>query len=354
MSGWFVNEIYSLSSSNDAKDKNHLRLVTYNIQAWRDSNHDCNFKRIVQVVQELQPDVLCLNEVLHPFANPNNNNNNNHQEYYRKVHAKQGHTIPIPSSLIPSQRSSSFLFQLSQATNLPNVEFCGATDSHYFGQGVEFGNALLTHLPIQTIQHCLLSVQPGDIDLGNQPRDHVEPRAFSAYQLVAGNSHCFGVGVVHLDHKSEELREQQIQRGFRGTSNHLLNANISQLICGDMNTFQKFDCTDEAWDRLLSLYQENQWPLPPEQSLVLNKLKDLGYHDSFYHSNFDYKQRKTLPQATAWTHRPLMRIDHVFYKNAARNYDESSYGSKIRIQNHFRGDLDASDHFPVVVDFQID
>ena len=32
-----------------------LRVVTYNVHAWRDSNHSDNFDRVVDVVRRLEP-----------------------------------------------------------------------------------------------------------------------------------------------------------------------------------------------------------------------------------------------------------------------------------------------------------
>ena len=57
-------------ASRTAAAKAQLRVVTMNIHAWRDSDHRLNFDRLVAQLQKLRPDVVCLNEVLHPFCAP--------------------------------------------------------------------------------------------------------------------------------------------------------------------------------------------------------------------------------------------------------------------------------------------
>ena len=373
-----------------------LRLVTYNIQAWRDSNHDCNFERIVQTIQDLKPDILCLNEVLHPFCKPNRRSENDGpiRDYYQRVKAGRGRDTRIdPDLFVPKDiRRDSFLYRLASETGLDaTIEFIGATDRHSFGCGVEFGNAILTHLETATIQHCLLddvslqeelTFRKNNNDLPpQQSRDFIDPRVFSTYQikmkplLAAANDNneptIFGVAATHLDHKSEEVRELQIRKGLQetiitsgDTSNAPALQNVSHLICGDFNTFQKQDCdlrdrsfgngdksgTKEktTWDTILELYDENNWPAPYEKSLVLETLREYGYEDTWYIAQD--RDKNEFPEFTAWSHRPLMRIDHVFLKN-----DVNSKTS-LSVQDHFRADSnhDGSDHFPVVVDFRVE
>ena len=44
-----------------------VRIVQYNVHAWRDSEHVDNLHRVIAVLKELRPDVLCLNEVRMPL-----------------------------------------------------------------------------------------------------------------------------------------------------------------------------------------------------------------------------------------------------------------------------------------------
>ena len=348
-------------------------------------NHECNFDRILHAIKELQPDILCLNEVLHPFCNPLTTKTSSSdsessstpslteedlqkiQEYYQAVKDRvQPSPIIDPTLFIPSQQEqeTSFLHRLSKETNLCHVEYCGATNEHSFGRGtgVQFGNAILTtkDYPIHKFQHHVLQPEPNDIYLGNQQRTYVDPRVFSAYQIKIKTKKVstilFGVGVVHLDHKSEELRQKQMQRGIHETQATLMG--IPHFICGDMNTFQKSDGDDSTWNEICNLYTENNWPLPPNNSLVIELLqsKEYGYQDTYY---VQQSATNKYPSPTAWTDRPLMRIDHVFVKNDnEESCSASSDGEKkkkIVIEKHFCGrDYDGSDHFPVIVDFRIE
>ena len=45
-----------------------VRIVSYNIHAWRDAEHADNLERLSSLLAGLAPDVVCLNEVLHPYV----------------------------------------------------------------------------------------------------------------------------------------------------------------------------------------------------------------------------------------------------------------------------------------------
>ena len=330
-----------------------IKLMTYNIHAWRDAEHKCNFDRIVRVVQQVHPDILFLNEVLHPFARPHSTEECSPaviEQYYQLVKEGKGRDNPIDSIFLPCDENLTFLHRLAEETNLPNIEFNGATDNSFFGKGTFFGNAILTSLPIVDWVHVPLEVEEGDLELGNQKRDFVDPRAFSAAKVlvdVADNNlqqKQLNIGMTfgHLDHKSEELREKQILRGIQKTQSLL--ESVSHIVCGDFNTFQRSDCTDPGWQAILDLYQSRGWPLPCERSLVLDALVDMGYKDTFYDALGEGKEeslKKPLP--TSWTNRPLMRIDHIFAKHIPG-------GIQIVPKWHYRVETDASDHFPVVLE----
>ena len=62
--------LLSVASRTAAAKQAQLRVVTMNIHAWRDSDHRLNFDRLVAQLRTLNADVVCLNEVLHPFCAP--------------------------------------------------------------------------------------------------------------------------------------------------------------------------------------------------------------------------------------------------------------------------------------------
>jgi endonuclease/exonuclease/phosphatase family metal-dependent hydrolase len=198
---------------------------------------------------------------------------------------------------------------------------------------------------------------PNDVHLGNQPRDFVDPRAFSSAIIADGSSGWkIGVGVTHLDHKSEELREKQILKGIRESVNPCFlqddNTLLPHVICGDWNTFRKSDCDEVGWNAILDMYKSRGWRPPPDESLVLKAVEAQGYKDTFYERIVSKEDGETTkyPAATAWTTNPLMRIDHIFSKND----NDNPNAARITVKDHFRVDTDASDHFPIVIDMKIE
>lgn len=343
---------HALSATATQEAVSALKLMTYNIHAWRDSFHKCNFDRLVSAVKEAKPDILCLNEVLHPFAKPSatlysEQTQREVDRYYEQVQNGKGRGKSINTCFIPNYQSDTFLHRLAAEANLPNIEFVGATDDSYFGKGVQFGNAILTSHQLLECLHVPLEVESGDLQLGNQPRNFVDPRIFSAAKvLINDDQYSLGVAFGHLDHKSEMLREKQIKRGI--SSSQSLFKNMPHLLCGDFNTFQKSDCDAHAWQSVLDLYKENNWPAPPEQSLVLDVLNAMGYQDTYYIAT---EREEKFPKPTAWTHKPIMRIDHILAKNFASGGRDKEY--QIVPRRHYRLKIDASDHFPVVLEFDL-
>eukprot|EP00550_Attheya_septentrionalis_P011346 CAMPEP_0198303830 /NCGR_PEP_ID=MMETSP1449-20131203/57091_1 /TAXON_ID=420275 /ORGANISM="Attheya septentrionalis, Strain CCMP2084" /LENGTH=395 /DNA_ID=CAMNT_0044006337 /DNA_START=77 /DNA_END=1264 /DNA_ORIENTATION=- len=357
--------VNSLASVAVTKSSHKLRLMTYNIHAWRDASHKCNFDRLVTVIQDVQPDVLCLNEVLHPFCNNKNENDAMSpifSDYYTLIQEGKGRDTPLGPSFLPTNvETESFLYQLANATGLQCcIEYAPATDQSFFGQGVSFGNAILSRVPLQHVKHFVLEPEEDDLTLGNQERSHVEARAFSAAVVSCfacdDPTHSMDLCIcfTHLDHKSEELREKQVLQGLDQCKS--LGETIPCVICGDLNTFQRSDCNSGSWNSILNLYQENQWPAPPEQSLVLGALKEHGFRDAHWdiiqtkHKNAkdDDDHNNNFPDPTSWTNRPLMRIDHVLYKSPSERIATNS----LVPVSYRRINTDASDHFPVVVDFE--
>ena len=47
--------------------KERLRILTYNIHAWRDGDHVDNLQRVADTCLAVDADVICLNEVLQPY-----------------------------------------------------------------------------------------------------------------------------------------------------------------------------------------------------------------------------------------------------------------------------------------------
>ena len=320
-----------------------LRVMSYNIHAWRDCAHKDNFDRIVEAVQLVNPDICCLNEVLHPFVAPGGSEGS---QYYEDVKHGKGRGLQLPSDHLPAKMEDSFLYRLAKHTGLGYLEY-GAADpvESSFGR-VPFGNAILSRFPFKSCTHVPLEVEDGDADLGYQERDIVDPRqAIVATVDIDGMS--FGVISTHLDQKSEELRGKQTMRVIKA-ANQILSPDHPRIICGDFNSFRRNDMDRSTWEALCELYKSRSWGQPNEISRVLEALEKDGYADTFSFSGGQY------PKPTCWTDTPVMRIDHMLVKSPKpQSVGKQNKPHDIRAISHQRVDLDGSDHFPIFVDFEI-
>lgn len=361
-------------ASANRDSSRRIRVMTYNVHAWRDSDHRDNYGRVLDVIGRVDPDILCLNEVLHPFVAPSTTDGAH--EYFEAVKRQGGRGVSPPKSSVPRNADESFLHLLAESSGLVNWDFRAATDDCFFGR-VPFGNAILSRFPIKNCAHVPLLLEPGDIALGEQPRDVVDPRLFSAATVVlpedcnsdGGGETNLGVCFAHLDQKSEELREKQMLRALSAMEEQM--GDTPHVFCGDLNTFQSSDCNSEGWAAIQELYSSRGWPEPRERSLVLDALMEADYKDAFYQveaassapgtlrpSSLDgglesvdgEMQRGDFPGPTCWTKKTLnvMRIDHLWTS-------PQRPGAKFRIQprQYSRVLTDASDHFPIFADLDL-
>mmetsp|Transcript_25831 Transcript_25831/g.74735 ORF Transcript_25831/g.74735 Transcript_25831/m.74735 type:complete len:356 (+) Transcript_25831:179-1246(+) len=319
-----------------------LRVMTYNVHAWRDCSHVDNFERVVEAVRAVKPDICCLNEVLHPFVAPQGSDG---LSYYEDVKDGKGRDLTLPSDHLPSNVEDSFLYRMSKDTGLEYLEY-GAADpvDSSFGK-VPFGNAILSRFAIKNYTHVPLKVDEGDIELGFQKRDIVDPRqAIVATLDVDGK--FFGLISTHLDQKSEELRGKQAMKVVKA-ANDILSPEYPTIICGDFNSFRRRDMDEATWKDLCDLYESRSWGRPNEVSLVLKALENDGYAETFSFSKGQY------PKPTCWTNIPVMRIDHMLVKSPPVESGSQKSLYDIKALSHQRVEVDGSDHFPIFVDFEI-
>lgn len=320
-----------------------LRVMTYNVHAWRDCSHVDNFQRVVEAVQAVQPDICCLNEVLHPFVAPKGSDG---LSYYEDVKDGKGRGLVLPRDHLPSKVEDSFLYRLAKDTGLQYLEY-GAADpvDSSFGR-VPFGNAILSRYAIKSYTHVPLEVDEGDIDLGFQKRDIVDPRQ-AIVATVDVDGKCVGLISTHLDQKSEELRGKQTMKVVKA-ANNILSSECPTIICGDFNSFRRSDMDEATWRDLCELYESRTWGRPNEVSLVLKALEDDGYADTFAFSGDQY------PKPTCWTDTPVMRIDHMLVKSPQVKSGKQKSHYDIKALTHQRVEVDGSDHFPVFVSFDFE
>ena len=377
-----------------------FRLLQYNIHAWRDSNHIDNLARIASTIRACNPDVVCLNEVLHPYHHLEEGTDANtdaQQSYLEAVRRGEGRGYTLP---IIDNEKSSYLDELVDKTGMMGgYRFHIAHDDGYFGR-IPFGNAVLSKHPILGCSAVPLKVEEGDLTLGDQgPRDNAEARVFVSARIRIplnatkkkhdGGSNGdsddgfntnrgleVGICLTHLDHIAEKLRERQVRQCIDAMTISTPSPDRQpplppHIFCGDLNTFRKsdFDGDDEGWGAILDLYASRGWGVPMECSPTLSALDDAGYVDAFYSTDVDVagtvtpqKEGATLfgeledvgigrgrtPGPTCWTETPLMRIDHVRTSPICK---EDTFA--LRPSRYSRVLVDGSDHLPVLVDFDL-
>ena len=105
-----------------------LRVVTYNIHAWRTPDHNDNFADLVDVLAALRPDVLCLNEVLEPWSPPSADD-----PYWATVASRRGYAYDqLPPSCTHASVTS-HLRRLAAALGLDHVHYTMANDKGFLG-----------------------------------------------------------------------------------------------------------------------------------------------------------------------------------------------------------------------------
>ena len=304
--------------------KERLRILTYNIHAWRDGDHVDNLQRVADTCLAVDADVICLNEVLQPYDGARQP-----ASYFEAVKKRAG----VGHAIVECAPREGYLQRLAAALGTPHVVFVEAEREQCFFGNCAFGNAILSRRPILDAGHVIARPAPGDILLGEQPRDSVEARAAVWASIGIGDERV-GVCAAHLDHKADPLREKQLTLFLDELKR---NAPALHLICGDLNAFQRRDHSSEAWDRILKFYEKRGWPAPGEDALALDAAYAAGFVDAGAGFNIE---------PTCWTANPLFRIDHVLL-NAALH-------KRCRVVDYRRVDSDASDHYPVVVDLEME
>ena len=164
-----------------------LRIVQYNIHAFRTAEHIDSLDSLCALLAPLHPDVLCLNEVLHPWVPPSADD-----PYWEAVLARRGYEYAeLPNHCYTGREAEAgaHLHRLADALGLKHIAFVMANDQGFFGRGVPFGNAILSRYPFDdTAELIMRPAVPADLTLGEQSRtvQDLEPRS----ALLVGSEGC--------------------------------------------------------------------------------------------------------------------------------------------------------------------
>lgn len=383
-----VSRLLALASLGIVRSRT-LRLMTFNIHGWRDAEHVDNLQRLIDVINEERPDVVCLNEALHPFIAPDPSDS-----YWSAVRERRGHGHRPPEGTRPDPADErNYLHRLAAALGLPHCVFGAAVgegvepeplplpfEGSFFGQ-YPFGNAILSRFPLADVRRTLLRVTPEDLDLGNQARTtaDLEHRQCTSALVQLPDGGCVGVCVSHLDHKAEELRARQIRQVIDHCHAAFGTAWPSVLV-GDLNSFDQSDMDDDGWASIVALYARRGWPPPRPASLVRAALDAAGYADAFAlaasapapvgtdtaappaterpHDAYDASSASSSaaggttlhaisrPPVTCWTQ---TRLDYVLLSPVASGGGPAG----LRVRSHRTLQCDASDHLPIVCELEL-
>jgi len=326
-----------------------VRLVTYNIHGWRDTFHADNLQGVIDAVNDLKPDVLALQEVLHPYCPPPGEAEA--EAYFARVKSGKGDGFD-PSGYMSAQDGQDapepYLQRLADACGLPHVSFGQAMSDGYFGS-FGYGNAVLSRFPITAEQHLVIT--PSAERRKEPRRIQAEDRCFSAVTLNVSPGRDFTFCVTHLDQLSDPLRKEQVAAIVEAAQRL-----PPHVFAGDFNVFRKSDCSEANWRAVLDDADSKGWPHPPEDSEALRSLEAAGYADAFYQSK-NHVSRSPPPPGpaplggdldhpgpTCWVTKPLLRIDYVFI----------SPGAGVSVGQHQRHMGEASDHFAVVAELELE
>jgi endonuclease/exonuclease/phosphatase family metal-dependent hydrolase len=292
-----------------------VRLVHWNLRGGRDLSGKCSLARVVRAVEALKPSLLTLNEV-------------------------------------DLRNTPALLAALSPA--LPHA--------HFYGHAInrQYGNALLSTVPLRHIVETPLD--GGSVVQTKDGATHRIARGMlHAEAALAGVDLC--VAVTHLDHMSREERGTQVAHVLR-TLDAVAGERASavQLLIGDMNALDRADYSDAEWSTHERHNKSKGWRAPSDDASAggsLAMLADAGFVD--VHASLERATAAQAPSSawrtTPWTAHthvaegPCYRIDYVWSRSQPQNSDGPSLAPcAAYVERELDGS--ASDHQPVVIDFE--
>eukprot|EP00658_Telonema_sp_P-2_P078920 TRINITY_DN750_c0_g1_i1.p1 TRINITY_DN750_c0_g1~~TRINITY_DN750_c0_g1_i1.p1 ORF type:complete len:367 (-),score=112.68 TRINITY_DN750_c0_g1_i1:158-1258(-) len=251
--------------ASPAAEVAELRLMQFNIHGWRDTYHRDNFDAIVEAVQAADPEVLVLNEVLHPYgqtaASP---------EYLALVKSGKGNGY-TPEATVDLK--DSYLQRLADATGLRFYAFGAAIHDGYFGR-FGYGNAVLSKVRLVDVAHTV--VEASSLEYTEERRIEAEDRGLTSATVLT--SPPIRVFTTHLDQLDEALRHQQIKIML----SEIKKSTFPAVLVGDLNTYQSSDYDNEGWAAIQEMWAKKNWGDPPRRSATLEQLAADQMHDAHY------------------------------------------------------------------------
>ncbi len=277
-----------------------MRVVTYNIHGWRGRDGRPNLPLLAQVLADLEPDVVGLNEVFHPDGRPDG-----------------------PPSLEALAQALGMHFVFGPCLRWPATQDLPARS---------YGNALLSRWPIlASAAHHLA------------PAPDKEQRGLLEARLLLPGERPFTVYVTHLDHTDEATRIAQF-RSLRAWAGR--DRNRPHLLLGDFNAVSPWDFQDDP-QALARIAQHPKVAhvAPPDGPQLIPLVEKAGYVDAYRLVGSPGQASVMLPAEEGDAGRELaLRIDYVWVSQPLAGHVT---GARIPRKPPA---AEASDHWPVLVE----
>lgn len=283
-----------------------MRCVHYNVRRCVDLSNTCSRERVLSTIEHLRPTLLTLNEV--------------------------------------DMRKTPSLVGDLERIGLPHTSFFGHV-------GDVYGNMLASAVPLRNVYHTHLE---GGAKVQTQDgKVHTIIRG-----LVSASIRVHGVelrvAVTHLDHMSSEERRTQTRHVLR-TFDASATANEQCILLGDLNALCRTDYSDAEWVAHERYNAEKGWGAPVDESSaagVLALLRGANFIDAFA-----ALERPPDWQTPPWSahvrdrDRPRYRIDYLWTRAPTAPFGGGR--QLVPLAGCIEANCsEASDHQPVVVDFE--
>jgi len=282
-----------------------IRFVQWNLRRCRDVSGECSVNRVCDTLAALRPTVVSLNE--------------------------------IDVSTTPH-----LLRALSERLGLEHTSFFGHVRGSY-------GNALLSSEPLTEVSHVHLDGGTTVLSRDGTTKHRIARGMLGASVSLRGVEVL--LGVTHLDHISEVERGKQLNHALRwfgagGARQHLL--------LGDLNALGRADYTEGEWALHEAHNARLGWgpPANADAGGTLSTLRGAGFQDA-YAVAAARTHDGGVSRAASWTAHvraagPRYRIDYVWSRPPV-------VGPRLVPRTAFVETQcgRASDHQPVVVDFEL-
>jgi len=267
-----------------------MRVASYNIHGWVDADGESNLDRVADIVNNHDPDILCLQEVYACWDMPCL------LEFVRKTLFE--HILRWEGCAVLSKKK----YHISEYSYED-----AAKDGVLYHKQLEKAPGFEFNRP----RYLTVKVKTED------DPDNI----------------LFYLSCIHLVPKYSELRYEEVVRISEDLS-ALIRREESQVWCGDFNTLCRDDYTDLEWEEIVRIRRDNGRRQPATD--VVNTIQDLGFTDNWVEA------KKPEPRTTS---RFDTRVDYVF--------SSQTFNKSWTLSSFQHLPYDASDHSFVLAEFQL-